>query len=306
MKIEYLQSENTPDFIAYCKKYRESVDDSFLIDEEIEKFTPDDENPTYIVLDEKQEIVGAVSLLMDSYFQRGKRARFRIFHSVLSEQAIYKQMLETVLQHAARLEKVFLFVPEKNKELQAMMHALHFTVERYAYMLTREDKEVPAFLFPTGYSVRAFQFNQDEEDYCIVRNAGFAKLAGSETPVTPEEIHKMQDRDDFIEEGTFLLYDEQTPVGVVRTYKEDFQGAIYLGVGPLALVPAHQGKGLGRNLLRTALLHGQKIGLTKAMLSVNADNENAINLYIQEGFQKEEAFVCFQYFVKQNRCSERV
>jgi mycothiol synthase len=57
------------------------VDDSYLDDEELNYFEPNEENPTYIVLDKQDRIIAAASLIIDEYNRRGKRARFRIFHA---------------------------------------------------------------------------------------------------------------------------------------------------------------------------------------------------------------------------------
>ncbi|WHT49539.1 GNAT family N-acetyltransferase [Sporosarcina thermotolerans] len=71
-----------------------------------------------------------------------------------------------------------------------------------------------------------------------------------------------------------------------------------LNIGTLALIPEYQGKGLGRQLLRKALEFGNSIGLPKTVLSANAENERAVNLYTKEGFKKEESVVCYNYKVQ--------
>lgn len=63
-----------------------------MYEEDLKEFTPNAENPTYIVLDEQGEIIGAASLIIDEYNRRGQRARFRIFHSEVEEPDIYKEL----------------------------------------------------------------------------------------------------------------------------------------------------------------------------------------------------------------------
>jgi mycothiol synthase len=79
MRVVSLEKERVSDFVGYCKKHRSEVDDSYLYDFELREFVADDENPTYLALNEQDKIVRTASLVMDDYHKRGKRARFRIF-----------------------------------------------------------------------------------------------------------------------------------------------------------------------------------------------------------------------------------
>lgn len=81
MRIEALKNNEIRNFIDYCKKHRLEIDDSFLYDEDLRNFEANEENPTYIIKDEAGEVKAAASLIIDDYFRRGKKARFRIFHS---------------------------------------------------------------------------------------------------------------------------------------------------------------------------------------------------------------------------------
>jgi mycothiol synthase len=85
MKIQQLTTETMVLFINYCKKYRDELSDEYIEDVHLDKFYPDEENPTYVLLDDKSDIVGVVSLIIDSYHREGKTGRFRIFHSSIPE-----------------------------------------------------------------------------------------------------------------------------------------------------------------------------------------------------------------------------
>ena len=217
MNIEYLSEARHSDFIDFCKKYRDLVDDSYLYEEDLNNFQPDQDNPTYIVVNEQSEIIAAVSLIMDSYYRRAKKGRFRIFHSVEPNQNIYELMLKSIKPHTSDIDQVFLFVQEDNSVVRDLFHSMQFAIERYAYFLTREAIEAAPPSLPDDYSFKTFEFNKDEEDYLLVRNAGFATLKGSETPMTIEEVKKMENDEDYIEGGIFLLYHREKPVGIVRS-----------------------------------------------------------------------------------------
>lgn len=54
----------------------------------------------------------------------------------------------------------------------------------------------------------------------------------------------------------------------------------------VGVAPAHQGRGLGRALTVAGLHHLRSVGLTQAMLYVDADNEAAVRTYTRLGFTR--------------------
>ena len=296
MNVEALKSERVADFIAYCKKHKQEVDDSFLYDEDLKDFVPNADNPTYIISNQHGEIIAAASLMIEDYFRRGRKARFRIFHSELEEIACYDMLMNQILKHTEGLDKVFLFVQMTNETLKKYMGELNFTVERYAFVLVREEMDVPPYTLPEGYEIKTFKQGVDEETWCDVRNAGFAKLLGSETPLTVADVEKMLSSEEHIEDGMLILYDQERPVGVVRGSQEDeFENTPIMNIGPLAIIPEYQGKGFGRILLRASLHFAKKKNYAKTILSVNGENERAKALYLQEGFKQVEGVICYEY-----------
>lgn len=295
MEVKALSSERIEDFLRYCRKHKTEVDDSFLYDEDLRNFKPDDENPTYIITNQFDEIVAAASLILDEYNRRGRKARFRIFHSEIEDFECFRRLMSSILNHTKGMDKVFLFLQLENKKLIEIFEKLKFTVDRYSFLLVREDLDVPELNLPESYEIRSFKAGADEEVWCEVRNAGFAKLKGSETPITPEMVAKMVSGDDNIEGGNMILYHGSKPVGVVRGAKDEFEDAPIMNIGPLAIIPEYQGRGLGRMLLRAALNFAREQSYTRTVLCVNAENERAKVLYIQEGFKQVEAVVCYKY-----------
>ena len=295
MRIETLKNERIEDFVNYCKKHKMEIDESFLYDEDLKDFKPDDENPTYIAVDEKGEIKATVSLIIDDYNRRGRRARFRIFHSEVEDIECYSMLLKAVLKHTEGLDKVFTFVPVVNEKLMKFIEGLKFEVERYSFLLVREDPELPEVCLPKDYEIKPFIPGQDEEIWCQVRNAAFATLKGSETPMTPDGVSNMISSSDYIEGGLMILYHKGKPVGVVRCENDDYEGSPIMNIGPLAIIPEYQGKGLGRSLLRAALRFAKDKNYDRTVLCVNGDNERAKALYIQEGFKQVEAVACWKY-----------
>lgn len=295
MKVEALKNEKIEEFINYCKKHRMGIDDSFLYDEDLRDFKPNEDNPTYIVTDNQGELKATASLIMDDYNRRGKKARFRIFHSEIEDIECYKMLIQAILKHTEGLDNIFVFVPLVNKKLMKFIEKLEFTVDRYSFLLAREDLDVPEFGFPEDYAIRPLKAGRDEQIWCDVRNAGFAKLKGSETPITPQMVSKMILGEDNIEDGSMILYHKDRPIGVVRGSKDEYEDLPIMSIGPLAIIPEYQGKGLGRILLRASLNFAKEKSYKRTILCVNAENERAKALYVEEGFKQVEAVVCYKY-----------
>lgn len=295
MKVEALITERLGDFREYCERHRMNLDDSFLYDEDLQNLQIDAENPTYILTDSRGGIKGAASLILDDYHRRGNRARFRIFHCESHEEQNYKMLFEEILKHTSSLNHVFLFVPLVNQNLQDVMGKLKFDVERYTFLLVREDLEVRDPSIPEGFEIRSFRPGKDEDAWCIVRNAAFSTLKGSETAITPEMVAKMPSESDYLDGGMMILYEDEKPVGVVRGADDEYEDSPIMNIGPLAILPEYQGKGLGRALLRASIKFSKEKGYKRCVLCVNADNEQAKALYLQEGFEQTEGVVCYRY-----------
>lgn len=295
MRIEVLTKDNLPDFIAFCRKHRNEVDDSFLYDDQLKRFEPDEESPTYVVRGEDGQVVAAASLVMDEYHRQGRRARFRIFHSEIPDPSIYNELMEVLRRHRDGLDHYFIFLPVYQAEIARILQDLGFFLERYAFVMLLEDSPVQPYRFPEGYEVRPFRAGIDEKAWCDVRNQAFATLRGSETPMTEAMVQEMNAEEDTIEDGLFILYDGDRPVGVVRGFMDEHEDVPAMGIGPLAIHPEYQGNGLGKLLLRYALDFAKRKSYSHVILSVNGENIHAKELYAREGFKEVSAFACYRY-----------
>jgi mycothiol synthase len=293
MEIIALNSSRIQDFVDYCVKHRTDLDVSFLSDEDLCTFKPDLENPTYISVNEQGQIIGAASLIIDAYNWQSRKARFRIFHSTTEDEKCLKGLLAALFGHVSGLNSVYLFIPLANRSLIGLVEKLKFTLERCSFLFLRDTPEVPRFSIPNGYIIRPFRLGIDEAAWCEVRNAAFACLKGSETPMTADMVAKMASGDEHIDDGMIMLFDGETPVGVVMGSIGKHKSSPVMDIGPLAIIPRYQGKGLGRALLRVVLQLAERAGYEKTVLCVNADNELAKALYINEGFKQVEALACY-------------
>jgi mycothiol synthase len=103
---------------------------------------------------------------------------------------------------------------------------------------------------------------------------------------------------DHLEGGLMLLCHGDKPIGVIRGADDEYNGMRALNVGAVSVIPEYRGKGLGRCLLRAALNLAHERSYTKAILSVNADNETVRSLYLKEGFRQAEGYAGLKYDLK--------
>lgn len=289
-------------FLKYCRSNRTYLDDSYLSEEELRLFRGDWQEPTYLLFDDDRTLVGTASLIWNDYMRRGNRVRFRIFHCQEQDQDHYDLLWQRVLQWLpADVQTLFLFIPQQSSELRKRMAHLGFAIERYSFLLERRQQPIAPVLWPPGYELRQFRRGIDEQDVVDVRNSAFRRLQGSATPITVASIEHLLEAEDHLPGGILLLYHHDEPVGVVRATREWHRGSDWLYIGMLAVVPEHQGKGLGRMLLRAALATGQFHGLFQCLLSVNAENKQAVSLYLKEGFSIDRVMECWTYAVTGER-----
>lgn len=297
MRAERLTERTREEFLEYCRIHRYEVDDSFLYEDQLKTFKVDDENPTYLLMDEDM-VAGAVSLYRSEYFLKGNRARFRIFHSTIRTLEAYKLLWEKIKVHAEDLDKVFTFIDEKNTAVRKIMEELGFDIERISYLLERQAQDIPQVDIQPGYRVEDLVFDRDEEIWCEVRNAAFSQLAGAETPITVGQVKEMKDHEGHLAGGMKILSCNGVPAGILNVEKEWDEGEWKTFIGLLAVKPDHQGKGIGRLLLREGLRFGKEAGMEKALISVNGENDKAVSLYTREGFEKKTVMICYKYDLK--------
>lgn len=293
MEAIKLDNDKIKEFIDFCIVHRKNVDDSFLYDDDLNNFKPDDNNPTYIVVDENDKIIAAASLILNDYNRRAKKGRFRIFYSIIENKDIYNMMLKKILLHTEGLDMVYVFIPTVNLEHIKCVRDLKFNIYRYSLLLARKVSEWLSYDLPLEYNIRPFK-NGDEEIWCNIRNTSFKNLLGSDTPITPKAVSDMMNSEENIDGGSLILFHGDRPIGVVRGAKDELDDKPIMDIGPLAIMPEYQGKGLGRCMLRAAINFGKSKNYDKVVLCVNSENENAKKLYIQEGFEQVEEVVCYK------------
>ncbi|MBN1438940.1 MAG: GNAT family N-acetyltransferase [Anaerolineales bacterium] len=201
--------------------------------------------------------------------------------------------MDAVRPHFHGLRSVYLFLPERKTEIRVVMEGLGFSVERFSYVLECRHAAAEEAVFPAGYSLQVVR----PEDRIGIRlfpdliNRSFRDLAGH-VECTPRMVSGWFGGKSYLAGGLCLLECEGEPVGTVHIRREEENNKAAEGAA-LSVETAHQGRGLGRMLLRHAKAFARQNGLRSVILSVNAENESAIRLYRSEGFFPVETAVCY-------------
>ncbi len=290
-RITELDSKHLPLFTGYCRKHRTDHDESFLSEDELSRFSIE-KNITFIAVKENR-IAGVYSLIPQ------KKYRVRIFHAEGRNTEIYRMLHQKMigrLKTEKECSTLVLFMPDNEKMVIEFLKELGYRTERYVFVLEREIVPVRDPLFPEGFRVTEMSFPEDIDCWMKIRNLAFENLTGS-LPAEKNDISGMKDDSDYIKEGTLILRDDRKAVGIIKVSRDIRDNGTYGFIGPVAVLLEYQGKGLGRNLLRTAVKFTVEKLKWKNSLCVNADNEDALKLYLDEGFRKMESVAAMKLYV---------
>ena len=147
--------------------------------------------------------------------------------------------------------------------------------------MTRENLDgIPDCALPTGYSIRWYR--QGDEDIWL----RIQLLADEYTKVTPGLFVEEFGTDaKLLSERQCFLYDSvDNAIGTASAWFGD-HGKKSLGrIHWVAIVPAHQGKGLAKPLLASVCNRLRSLGHSKTYLTTQTCRIPAINLYARFGF----------------------
>ncbi|TYB98257.1 MAG: GNAT family N-acetyltransferase [Kosmotoga sp.] len=288
--IVKVSSYNLKKFILYCKKYAKEHDDSFIPGD---NFVPDYDHPSFLLMGKEDEIVGAASLILEEPFRKAKKGRFMVFHCLDETVDNYRKLLNSVLPNCSELDKLYLFVPEK-KHTEKLFKEIGFTFERQSYLMKRELGEIPIIKLSDTYSFRNFDCEKDAEIYCEIINKSFSNMAGHIT-IDPPNLRKLLNETKSPDNGIQFLCYKDVPIGLVFT---EFDNTLKdcISIGPVAVLPEYQGKGLGRILLRKGIEIASSNGYD-SWLSVNEENTRAVKLYLSEGFKIIDHRKCYHFLL---------
>lgn len=294
LSIERVEAGNAHEFIQYSMQYGAEHDDSYLPQPD---FEPSPEQPSYLLVRDG-ELVGAVGVLRWERFLSLRKARFSIFHSRLSSTVAYSMLFEAIRPHLKDLDKAYLFIPENRERIARILDNLGFEIERYSFVLINRRPRVKPLQLPAGAEIIALQAEDAQliHAFADCLNVNFQHLAGH-THSTAETVSEWFRDEQYLPGGVRMLLLNDAATGTLGVTR-DCSDPATAEISALSVAPGQRGRGLGRMLLQAGVNFAWEHGFKQVVLSVNAENRKAIELYRSEGFDLDQTYVCYQYRCK--------
>lgn len=290
MEIVSLDASNAAAFITYCRQHAVEHDDSFVTDTAL---LPSVDYPGSLLM-HNGEVVGAVCLIRIAAFREARKGRFLIFHTTQPGSEPYAMLLQSILPATHDLDLIYGFLPQTRQSTGNIWEQLGLFIERRSYVLRYDDPNTPEPSLPGGFVCQPVQPSDDKAiaSFCDLINRNFAHLAGH-VDSSIDDIKELLTDPIYLPGGIMLLVDENRPVGTLALSIESTTPDTAF-IEMLSLLPEYRGHGLGRELLREGIRFSRANGYTATELSVNAENDTAVRLYISEGFKQIQVMLCYR------------
>lgn len=159
--------------------------------------------------------------------------------------------------------------------------------QQQGFAVQMEEAELRRALpaeYPPSLGVAIRPLRQGDADdmaaWCDLSNAAYA---GHVPPVTPATVAELAHRASLPGCSLGFVEIDGRPQGLVQ-WEADSDSQVYLN--SLLVHPVRQGQGLGRHLLRWALLRMAEQGAQTVELTVSTANTAALQLYLAHGFEQ--------------------
>lgn len=170
----------------------------------------------------------------------------------------------------------------KMRELWKMCRPLH-----------PDDASLPTVTVPDGFRSRPFVVGRDEEAWLAANARAFAHHP-EQGRITRVDLDRRIAEPWFDASGFILIEDVRAPAPVLAaSHWTKVEVPETAGAGPtqgevyvVGVDPAYQGMGLGRVVTVLGLAHLRHLGLTEALLYVDADNPVAVATYARLDFTR--------------------
>ncbi len=175
---------------------------------------------------------------------------------------------------------VSLWLDHPSEEIDDLLGRLKFAPQRDLF---RMERSIPLEQ-RTDLVTRSFVVGKDEEEWCEVNNRAFS-WHREQGGWTPGLLRDRQQEPWFDPEG-FRIYEQNNQIAAfcwtkIHPEQNPPVGEVYV----IAVDPDFHGLGLGRALTLAGYQHLETVGITQAMLYVDADNTTAVNLYRDLGLE---------------------
>lgn len=287
MYVQPLANEKVSDFIQYCNKYGKEHDESYLPNED---FKVSSEEPSFLLYNQKNELIGVASLMTNN-------GRFKILHSIKPVYDNYKYLIDEMINNVNGLSNIYLFLPDNKLKVRDILESLGFELQRYTWYLERNNTEIDNLKLSNGIEIKKLEWDKEENIWCEIINNNFKDHQGF-SYLQIEDVKKMKEQNNHNHREMLILWKDEKPIGTIQL-EMDVEDGIKIGyISWLSINKQYRGLGLGRSLLKYAVMVANKNNAKKVGLVVHSINEKAVQLYQSEGFKNIESFVCYNMKLK--------
>ena len=276
-------------FLDYARTFSATHGESGIVHDELSGFDPAVE-PAVLALDDLDAPLGAASVTLDAHVDDG-HARFRVLHAI--DPALYPALIDATLARVpSAFGRVCLVLPQHAGAIEDVLASSGFVESRQAYVMLHPSPMAVTELELPAETMIAEALPTVATDWANIVNAAFRGYP-EHGHLTAEHAAELLSRPEVIKSGTLIAYRGGTPAGVVMT-AADPESPYEAEIETLAVLPADQHVGLGRALLRAALLAAGRDGRSSVLLSVSTFSKRAMAMYLDAGFSVHDVRVCWQ------------
>ena len=211
------------------------------------------------------------------------------------------RLIITTLLELTSNEGLRLWAHGEQAAAARLARSMEFEQSRVLWQMRRSlFAPLSAAVLPGGCTIRAFEPGVDDQAWLRINGRAFADLP-DQGNWTLEDLHRRMEEPWFSAAGFLIAEHEGKVVGFHWTkvhgrkssggHDHDAIGEVYV----VGVDPDYTGRGLGRALTLAGLHHLRGLGLSQAMLYVDARNTSAIRLYEGLGFSRWDTDVLYRH-----------
>jgi len=206
-----------------------------------------------------------------------------------------RQLLDRAIERVGELKASVLHiqVPVLSRGGRFLLEDSGFNAARRYWRLAAAVDGVGANPLPSGYSIRPFELDRDEQTLTDLQNVAFTGSWGY-APNTVEEISARVRLRPWESDGILLLLFGQQVCGYNWTQRPKHSDVSTGYIGMTGVHPDYRGQGLGRAIVSAGMAYLESKGAKTVKLEVDHSNKPARELYLSLGFDLLEENVWYE------------
>ena len=212
---------------------------------------------------------------------------------------IGKALVARAIERSRALDVRVLHIQTAHDSADAshLLESYGFAEVKAYWQMRWEAGELPPVRLPSGFELRPFKLDQDEQALADLQNAAFGENWGF-CPNTVEEVAARVRMKSNVPEGILLITEGGAPAAYNWTHRnENSHGSVGF-IGMTGVHPDYRGTGLGTAVVVAGLEYLRGEGITTVDLEVDSQNPPARELYLKLGFRQVHQTVWYEKLLR--------